>query len=96
MVRASARHLLELINDVLDISKIEAGQLEVHPEPFDLRASVDRVVALGLARWQTRRDWRSTSSWPRPDGPWMSDRRRVEQMLLNLLNNAMKFTDRGG
>src|SRR6185503_8639485 len=46
MVRGSARHLLELINDVLDISKIEAGQLAIRAEPFDLTASLERVTGL--------------------------------------------------
>src|SRR5262249_45280429 len=46
MVRASSRHLLELINDVLDLSKIEAGQLEVRADPFNLRDALDHVTAL--------------------------------------------------
>ena len=46
MVRSSARHLLELINDVLDLSKIEADQLEVRAEPFDVVASLEHVIAL--------------------------------------------------
>jgi PAS domain S-box-containing protein len=94
MVQSSARHLLALINDVLDISKIEAGQLEIHAERFDLPASLEKVAASvkplvdkkGLAL-------RVVLS---PDvEPVVSDRLRVEQVLLNLLNNAVKFTERG-
>jgi len=94
MVRTSARHLLELINDVLDLSKIEAGQLEVRSAPFDLRASIERA----LATVKPLADGKSLglSSTLHPDlGEMVGDQRRVDQILLNLLNNAIKFTDRG-
>ena len=94
MVRNSANHLLALINDVLDISKIEAGQLQVSLEPFSLMELVNQTIA---------------SSRPALDKKGLclllnasggidivsSDRRRVEQILLNLLSNAIKFTDTG-
>jgi PAS domain S-box-containing protein len=95
MVQGSARHLLALINDVLDISKIEAGQLDVRRAPFELRASVERVAAsvLPLARKKGL-----TVQFVVPGEAFVieSDQRRVEQILLNLLNNAIKFTDHGG
>ena len=94
MVRGSARHLLELINDVLDISKIEAGQLDVHAEPFDLRASLERMT--GLVRPMAEKKGLQLSVAVTPEiGELVSDRRRTEQILLNLLNNAVKFTDQG-
>jgi len=95
MVRGSARHLLELINDVLDISKIEAGQLEVRAEPFDLRASIERVAA-SVKPLADKKGLTLTVTLPPDLGEMISDRRRVEQVLINLLNNALKFTDRGG
>ena len=94
MVQGSARHLLELINDVLDISKIEAGQLEVRLAPFDLRASVDRVIS-SVSPMAAKKGLAIHVELPDAMGPIESDRRRVEQILLNLLNNAIKFTDRG-
>ncbi|MCC6522330.1 MAG: PAS domain S-box protein [Polyangiaceae bacterium] len=95
MVQSSGRHLLDLINDVLDISRIEAGQLELRPAPFDLRAAVERAVA-SVAPLADKKGL--TLEVVVPDGPLelVSDRRRVEQVLLNLLNNAIKFTERGG
>lgn len=94
MVRGSARHLLELINDVLDLSKIEAGQLEVRAEQFDLRESIERAVA--SVSPQTEKKSLALQTFLPPTLPQMlSDRRRVEQILLNLLNNAIKFTDHG-
>ena len=95
MVRGSARHLLELISDVLDISKIEAGQLQVRAEPFDLRALAER--ALGSVRPLATKKGLSLDLEVAP-GPTVitCDRRRVEQLLLNLLNNAIKFTEQGG
>jgi PAS domain S-box-containing protein len=95
MVQGSARHLLELINDVLDISKIEAGQLEVRPAPFDLRASIERVTA-SVGAHAERKGLSVRVVAPPTLETMESDRRRVEQILLNLLNNAIKFTDVGG
>ena len=94
MVRTSARHLLALINDVLDISKIEAGQLEVECVPFDLRAAIANVTDLmrPTAEKKTLAFQVGVSS---EVGVVNSDRRRVEQVLLNLLSNAIKFTERG-
>lgn len=95
MVRGSARHLLELINDVLDISKIEAGQLSMNCEDFDLKNTIER--ALNMVRPLADKKHLELAQ---PDiDPALSamkgDRRRVEQVLLNLLNNAVKFTDKG-
>lgn len=94
MVRSSARHLLDLINDVLDISKIEAGQLEVRNAPFDLIASVQRVLDSVVPLAQ-KKGLALEASLPDGPAPMESDQRRVEQVLLNLLNNALKFTERG-
>ncbi len=94
MVRKSARHLLALINDVLDLSKIEAGQLKVACEPFDIRASVDKVI--GLVTPQAQDKGLALQAHLAPDlGQAVGDERRFEQILFNLLGNAIKFTERG-
>jgi PAS domain S-box-containing protein len=94
MVRTSARHLLALVNDVLDISKIEAGQLEVARHPFDVQASIEKVLA--IVRPQVEAKPLALRVAIAPDlGEAVSDQRRFEQVLLNLLSNAIKFTDRG-
>jgi len=94
MVRGSARHLLGLINDVLDLSKIEAGQLEVHAEPFDVAQLVQQVVE--SVRPQADAKGLSLAVRNGTDvGVMVSDRRRVEQVLLNLVSNAIKFTEEG-
>jgi PAS domain S-box-containing protein len=95
MVQGSARHLLDLINDVLDISKIEAGQLEVRWGAFDLRASVERVSGSVMPLAQ-KKGLTVEVQMPQALGVMVSDQRRVEQVLLNLLNNGIKFTERGG
>lgn len=94
MVQGSARHLLALINDVLDISKIEAGQLEIRPEPFELSQSVEKVIAL-VRPLAEKKSLQLRAELPADLGIIVSDRVRVEQVLLNLLNNAVKFTDAG-
>jgi len=94
MVYESAKHLLELINDVLDISKIEAGQLNVAQEAFPLGDSLEKVLktAQPLA---DRKGIRLSAEIDPNIGTVTSDRRRVEQILLNLLSNAIKFTEQG-
>lgn len=95
MVRDSSRHLLALINDVLDISKIEAGELGVAKAPFDLAASILKVsgIVVPLAEGKGL----SLDVTVAPDvGEMIGDARRVEQILLNLLGNAIKFTELGG
>jgi signal transduction histidine kinase len=94
MVRGSARHLLALINDVLDISKIEAGELDVSRDMFDVRSSVEEVMRLVTP--EANRKGLSLSAAIGPDvGAIVSDQRRFEQILLNLVGNAVKFTERG-
>ena len=94
MVRGSARHLLDLINDVLDLSKIEAGQLEVHAELFDLRAALERVTA-SITPLADKKGLALVTMLSAQLGDIVSDRRRVEQIVINLLSNAVKFTERG-
>jgi PAS domain S-box-containing protein len=95
MVRESSTHLLALINDVLDISKIEAGQLQVMKEPFDLREAIDKTAQ--TVKPMVEKKGLALEVILAPDvGTITSDRRRVEQALLNLLSNAVKFTEKGG
>lgn len=94
MVQNSANHLLSLINDVLDISKIEAGQLQVSSDPFSLPAAIERSVH--LIRPAAEKKGLSLVVRVSPDiDTIISDQRRVEQILLNLLSNAVKFTEKG-
>ena len=94
MVRDSGRHLLVLINDVLDISKIEAGQMEVQNAPFDVRASIEKVISIAGPLAQKKGISLNIDHDPGV-GELISDQRRFEQILLNVLNNAIKFTDHG-
>jgi PAS domain S-box-containing protein len=94
MVRSSARHLLALVNDVLDISKIEAGQLDVAFAPFDVRRSIDKVLAL-VSPQAAAKQLALRVVVDREIGQATGDERRFEQILLNLLSNAIKFTDHG-
>jgi PAS domain S-box-containing protein len=94
MVRTSARHLLALINDVLDLSKIEAGQFEISSHEFDVSASVAHLTAT-VAPMADAKGLRIESHVADGVGPMIGDQRRVEQILLNLLSNAVKFTEHG-
>ena len=94
MVQDSARHLLELINDVLDISKIEAGQLELAREPFDVRATIQKSIEKVMPQAE-KKGLTLTAAIAPPVGQIVGDRRRVEQVIINLLSNAVKFTEQG-
>ena len=94
MVQGSATHLLELINDVLDISKIEAGQLVTTEEEFDLKESIEKVIKI-VSPLAEKKDLKLSGEIDPVIGLIVSDRRRVEQILLNLINNAIKFTEKG-
>jgi len=94
MVCGSAEHLLDLINDVLDISKIEAGQLTLSSETLDVRASLTKAVRSATVLANRKGIALELEIAPEV-GTITSDRRRVEQIVLNLLGNAVKFTERG-
>jgi len=94
-IKVSGRHLLSLINDILDLSKAEAGRLELNEGPASVAATVDGAVRLVRERAQNAGltlDVKLAPDLP----PLLCDDRRVKQILLNLLSNAIKFTDRGG
>jgi PAS domain S-box-containing protein len=94
MVQGSARHLLVLINDVLDLSKIEAGELRVQRESFAVAPVVERAVD-SVAPQADKKGVVLRLEMSGDPGMLVSDERRVEQVLLNLLSNAVKFTDEG-
>jgi len=94
MVKNSASHLLSLISDVLDISKIEAGQLTVSAAPFDLAESIRKVTQTIQPLAEKKGLQLEVLIADDLDGI-ISDERRVEQVLLNLLSNALKFTEQG-
>jgi len=90
----AARHLGDLINDVLDLSQIEAGRLPISPEPADLTAVIGEAVEIvrGLAEAKGL----SVEVQVPPELPILQlDRTRIRQVLLNLLTNATRFTDKG-
>ncbi|KAA2214101.1 response regulator [Teichococcus oryzae] len=93
-INANARHLLSLINDVLDLSKIEAGKMEVQPEDFDTAALLREVAGTVEALVSKKNNTLSLDI--APDLPGMhSDPVKLRQCLFNLLGNAAKFTERG-
>jgi len=94
MVRNSAHHLLDLINDVLDISKIEAGQLVLMSDNFNLKESIEKTIqsVLPLA---AKKNVRLYSEISDNVSEFHGDRRRIEQIMINLLSNAIKFTNKG-
>jgi signal transduction histidine kinase len=94
-ILASSRDLLNLIDDVLDLSKVEAGQIELEVAPFSLPSTLERGVVIVRER-ATKGDVRvSLVSDPTVDTV-VGDERRVRQVILNLLSNAVKFTPPGG
>jgi signal transduction histidine kinase len=94
-VARNGRHLLELINELLDLQRIAAGRMEIKPEPVDVAALLDEAAQSVTAQAQQHRHTLSVT--PAPAGLRVqADPGRVRQVLLNLLSNAIKFTPDGG
>jgi PAS domain S-box-containing protein len=93
-IRTAGRHLLALINDILDLSKIEAGKMELHRETFDLATLVDEILATAQPLIEKNAN-RLELVCPPHIGTMHADLTKVRQMVLNLLSNAAKFTDHG-
>ena len=91
----SGRHLLSLINDILDLSKIEAGRMELDPTDFDLPTAIENTLILVRERAH-RRGISLGRTVDERMGMIRADERKVKQVLLNLLSNALKFTPEGG
>jgi len=95
IVAGSGQHLLRLINEVLDLSKIEAGKLELRREPFDLPALLDEVARVHEARAQARGLAFHRPSFAGLPAVVLGDAQKLRQILDNLLGNAVKFTRSG-
>jgi signal transduction histidine kinase len=94
-ILTSGNHLLSLINDVLDLSKVEAGQLELEVAPFSLRDALERGVV--MVRERAMQDSVQVALAANPDVDVVEgDERRIRQVIFNLLSNAVKFTPAGG
>jgi signal transduction histidine kinase len=91
----SGRHLLSLINDILDLSKIEAGRMELEAADFDLPSAIENALILVRER-ASRHGIALASMVDEHLGLIRGDERKVKQVLLNLLSNALKFTPEGG
>jgi signal transduction histidine kinase len=94
-IYASGQHLLSLINDILDLSKIEAGKMDLEVSDFDLPATIDNALMLVRER-AARRDIELQRAVDERLGQIQGDERKIRQVLLNLLSNAIKFTPQGG
>jgi signal transduction histidine kinase/ActR/RegA family two-component response regulator len=96
LVKRSAGALLDIINDILDLAKIEAGKVELQKAPFDLRASLSSVLST-LGALAAQKGLRlSHSVAPGVPSAVVGDRGRLDQVLVNVVGNAIKFTERGG
>ena len=94
VIQRSGAHLLTLINDILDMAKIEAGRLTLQPAPFDLRPLLDEIEAFFVLRAREKGLELIVEADALPRGV-VADKQRLRQVLLNLLSNAVKFTDTG-
>jgi signal transduction histidine kinase len=94
-ITSSGRHLLSLINDILDLSKIEAGRMDLQLAPFSLVAALNNAVTLVRER-ATSHGIKLELDVERPLDEIVADERKLKQVVVNLLSNAVKFTPDGG
>ena len=95
-IHTCGQNLETLVSDILDLSKIEAGRLEINPGPFSLRECVDEVVRLFKQPAETAGLTLLTHLDPAMPGILEGDQNRLRQILTNLVGNAIKFTEKGG
>lgn len=91
----SGRHLLNLVNDVLDLSKVEAGRMELHCEPFDARVIISEVITQ-LSTLAAKNELEVLTDFDDNLVPLVADRGRFRQIMYNLVSNAIKFTPHNG
>jgi signal transduction histidine kinase len=94
-ILSSGRHLLSLINEILDLAKVEAGRMELELAPFDLPLAIDNARTFVRER-ATRHGITVDVKVDERLGEFVGDERKIKQILLNLLSNAVKFTPEGG
>ncbi|MFH0996298.1 MAG: response regulator [Pseudomonadota bacterium] len=94
IIERNGKNLLTLINDILDLSKIEAGRMDVNPKPFSLRMTLENIVE-SIAPLAGEKQIEFRQEIPENLPPLESDEIRVSQILQNLIANAVKFTDAG-
>ncbi len=94
-IHSSANILLGIINDILDISKIEAGKMEIEKEKFDLFKVIKDVITLIKLKAEDKKLDVAIEYDPNLSSEFLGDALRINQILINLLSNAVKFTDRG-
>ncbi len=95
-IKKGGQMLLALINDVLDLSKIEAGKLQLQPQPTDIRELVGEIVEMFLPDAREKNIFLTHEVDSSKNEPLLLDSQRMRQILMNLLSNAIKYTERGG
>jgi len=94
-IHQSGTHLHDVINDILDLSKIEAGQMELQEKPVDIRRSIERCIRIVAAR-ADENGLKLISKLPDTLPFVIADERKIKQIMINLISNAVKFTEAGG
>jgi two-component system cell cycle sensor histidine kinase PleC len=94
-INASGAHLLSLINDVLDVAKIESGKMDIEPRPLDPKSTIERALAVTLARARDKQQHLSIEI-AKGGASLYADERALKQIVINLASNAVKFTPEGG
>jgi signal transduction histidine kinase/DNA-binding response OmpR family regulator len=95
VIHESGEAMLTVVNDILDLSKLEAGKLEIDATEFDLNATIERTVAVMASKAREKNLDLVVFVEPHAHGIYCGDPVRIRQVLLNLLSNAIKFTDKG-
>ncbi len=95
-IKNGGQHLLTVINDILDLSKIEAGKIEIHEEPFHFKNSINEIAEMTRAQAENKGLYLNVQFSENTPEDCVTDEKRIRQVLINLLSNAIKFTEEGG